>query len=114
VGSRVPSLRDRLPPDLRETDAGPVFMGGLFRPLYRLDDEWAAEIANRTVHAVMHLAWVPDGAGYRGQIAVLVKPNGLFGATYMGAIRPFRHWIIFPSFLRQVERGWRAPGTTRK
>ena len=48
-----------------------------FKSLYLLDDEWAAEIANRTMHGVMHLGWVPDGnGGYHGQIAVLVKPNG--------------------------------------
>ena len=30
----------------------------------------------------MHIGWVPDGAGgYRGQMAVLVKPNGLLGAA---------------------------------
>ncbi len=42
-----------------------------FTSLYLLDDEWAAEIANRTVHGVMHIGWVPDGTGgYRGQMAV--------------------------------------------
>lgn len=41
LGSRVPTLRDLLP---------------------------AAEMANRTVHGVMHIGWVPDEAGgYRGQ-----------------------------------------------
>jgi hypothetical protein len=30
--------------------------------------EWAAEMSNRTVHGVMHLAWVGDGTGwYRGR-----------------------------------------------
>jgi hypothetical protein len=32
-----------------------------FRSLYLLDDEWAAEIANQTVHGVLHLGWVSDG-----------------------------------------------------
>ena len=60
-----------------------------FRSLYLTDDEWAAEIANRTMHGVMHLGWVPDGTGgYRGQMAVLVKPNGLLGRAYMAAILP--------------------------
>ena len=78
-----------------------------FNPLYLLDDEWAAEIANRTMHGVMHLGWVPDGAGgYRGQMAVLVKPNGLLGAAYMAAIRPFRHLIVYPPMLRQIGREW--------
>jgi hypothetical protein len=107
VGSRVPTLRDRLPEDLRETP-GPDFPALPFRPLYLLNDEWAAEIANRTMHGVMHLGWVPDGAGgYRGQMAVLVKPNGLLGSGYMTAIKPFRHLIVYPAMIRQIEREWR-------
>ena len=80
-----------------------------FTSLYLLDDEWAAEIANRTMHGVMHIGWVPDGTGgYRGQMAVLVKPNGLLGTAYMAAIRPFRHLIVYPPMMRQIEREWRA------
>jgi hypothetical protein len=106
LGSRVPTLRDRLPADLRET-AVPDFHTLPFTPLYLLDDEFAAEAANRTVHGVMHLGWVPDGAGgYRGQMAVLVKPNGLFGTGYMAAIRPFRHLIVYPPLMRLIERDW--------
>jgi hypothetical protein len=109
VGSRVPSLRDRLPADLRESAAGVDFDGLPFSSLYLLDDEWAAEIANRTMHGVMHMGWVPDGAGgYHGQMAVLVKPNGVLGEGYMAAIRPFRHLLVYPAMLRQIEREWRA------
>jgi hypothetical protein len=61
------------------------------------------------MHGVLHLGWVPDGAGgYRGQMAVLVKRNGLFGAAYMAAIAPFRHLIVYPRALREIEREWRA------
>jgi hypothetical protein len=108
LGSRVPTLRDRLPDDLREAPPGPAFEALPFSSLYLTDDEWAGEIANRTVHGVMHLAWVPDGAGgYRGQMAVYVKPNGLLGAVYMAAIRPFRHLLVYPPMLRQLGRDWR-------
>src|SRR5436189_5444111 len=97
LGSRVPTLRDRLPADLRDAPPGPEFDALPFTALYLLEDEWAAELANRTMHGVMHLGWVPDGnGGYRGQMAVLVKPNGLFGTAYMAAIRPFRHLIDYP------------------
>ena len=107
LGSRVPTLHNRLPADLRDASSGPDF--DPFTSLYLLDHEFAAEMANRTVHSVMHLGWVPDGAdGYRGQMAVLVKPNGLFGAAYMAAIKPFRHLIVYPALMRQIERGWRA------
>src|SRR5205085_2700308 len=101
LGSRVPTLRDRLPTDLRDSP-GPEFDSLPFTSLYLLDDEFAAEIANQTVHGIMHLGWVPDEAGgYRGQMAVLVRPNGVFGSAYMAAIRPFRHLIVYPAAMRQ-------------
>jgi hypothetical protein len=109
VGARVPTLRERLPDDLRAASPGPVPDSLPFTPLYLLDDEWAGEIANQTVHGVMHLGWVPDGTGrYRGQMAVLVKPNGLLGAAYMAAIKPFRHLVVYPAVIRQIEREWRG------
>ncbi|MBA2765191.1 MAG: DUF2867 domain-containing protein [Thermoleophilaceae bacterium] len=109
LGSGVPTLRDRLPVDLRNAPSGADFDALPFTPLYLLHDEWAAEIANRTVHGVMHLGWVPDGTGgYRGQMAVYVKPNGLLGNAYMAAIRPFRHLIVYPPMIRQIGREWRA------
>ena len=112
LGSRVPTLRDRLPEDLRDAPSGPDLHRHPFSPLYLLGDEFAAEIANRTMHGVLHLGWVPDQAdGYRGQMAVLVKPNGPLGAIYMAAIRPFRYMIVYPAMLRQIERTWRAPQT---
>jgi hypothetical protein len=107
--SRVPTLRDRLPADLREAPIGPDFDALPFTSLYLLEDEFAAEIVNRTMHGVMHLGWVPDGSGgYRGQMAVLVKPNGLLGTAYMAAIKPFRHLIVYPPMIRQIGRDWRA------
>lgn len=109
LGSRMPTLRDRLPADLRDAPPGPEFDALPFTSLYLTDDEWAAEIANQTMHGVMHIGWVPDAAGgYRGQMAVLVKPNGLFGRAYMAAIKPFRHLIVYPAMLREIERDWRA------
>ena len=108
VGSRVATLRDRLPADLRDGPTGPDFAALPFEPLYLTGDEWAAEVANKTVHGVMHLAWVPDGAGgYRGQMAVLVKPNGRFGKAYMTAIRPFRHLLVYPPMVREIGHMWR-------
>ena len=108
LGSRVPTLRDRMPADLRGAPSGPGFAALPFSPLYLLDDEWAAEIANRTMHGVMHIGRVPDGTGgFRAQMAVLVKPNGLLGAAYMATIRPFRHLIVYPAMMREAGRAWR-------
>jgi hypothetical protein len=111
LGGRVPTLRDRLPEDLREGPAGPQVGSLPFRPLYLTGDEFAAEIANKTVHGVMHLGWVADGSGgHRGQMAVLVKRNGRFGAAYMAAINPFRHLLVYPLMTREIGRRWRARG----
>jgi len=108
-GSERPTLRDRLPADMRDTPSGPDFDALPFTSLYLIDDEWAAEVVNRTVHAVMHIGWVPDqSSGYRGQMAVLVKPNGLLGTGYMAAIAPLRHLIVYPPMLRVIGQRWRA------
>jgi hypothetical protein len=95
--------------DLLRVD-GPRSDGPPFTELYRTDDEWALEIVNKTVHGVLHLGWVEDGAGgYRGQLAVLVKPNGRLGELYMKAITPFRHLIVYPTMLRDIGRTWSDP-----
>jgi hypothetical protein len=108
-GTKEFSLADRLPDDLRNTAAGLRFRP--FTPLYRTDNEFAAELSNRTVHAVIHLAWVDQGGGrYQGQMAVYVKPRGRFGKEYMALIAPFRHWVVYPSLMRQIERAWNTRG----
>lgn len=106
------TLRARLPEDLRNTATGPDLGSYGFQPLYRTDVEWAAELSNRTVHAVMHLAWVDRGGGlYQGQMGVYVKPRGRLGAAYMSLIAPFRHRIVYPALMGQVERAWNVRGT---
>ncbi|MEU3189603.1 DUF2867 domain-containing protein [Streptomyces sp. NPDC006992] len=113
VGTRVPTLRDRLPADLRKEPPGPDLTGVPvpFTSVYRTHDEWAAEMANRTVHAVMHIGWVADAkapGGYRGQMAVLVKPNGIAGSLYMATIKPFRYLGVYQQLLLAIGREWRA------
>jgi hypothetical protein len=115
-GTSEMSLADRLSDDLRNTAADVHFVALPFVPLYRTDIEFAAELSNKTVHCVMHLAWVDQGAGcYQGRMAVYVKPRGLLGQGYMAFIKPFRHWVVYPALMRQTERAWkkRVPSTTR-
>ena len=112
LGMRVPSLRDRLPSDLADPPSD--LDTHLFTPLYVTHDELALEIANQTVHGLMHIGWVPDGAGgYRGQMAILVKPNGALGASYLMAIAPFRHLIVYPLMMRDLGRAWSQTGAHR-
>ncbi|TDD94362.1 DUF2867 domain-containing protein [Actinomadura rubrisoli] len=108
IKARVPSLRDRLPDDLREAPAGPESTAIPLTPVYELDQECARELANKTVHTIMHLGWAPAASGgHELHMAVLVKPNGLFGRLYMAAISPFRYLVVYPALTRQWERAWR-------
>jgi hypothetical protein len=108
-GTTETSLAGRLPDDLRNTAADVDFGAVPFVPLYRTDDEFAAEVSNQTVHGVLHLAWVDQGEGrYQGQMAVYVKPRGALGKGYMALIRPFRHRVVYPALMRQMERVWNA------
>jgi hypothetical protein len=108
-GNTETTLSVRLPEDLRNTAAEMDLSSTSFTPLYRTDVESAAELSNRTVHAVMHLAWVDQGGGrYQGQMGVYVKPRGNFGAAYMALIAPFRHRIVYPAGMRQIEHAWNA------
>src|SRR5487761_1670777 len=108
-GTDETSLASRLPADLRGTAAGTRFGSLPFVPLYRTGDEAAVELSNQTVHAVMHLAWAPQGDGrYQGQMAIYVKPRGRLGRTYMAFIRPIRYAVVYPALMRQIERAWQA------
>ena len=107
-GTHEYSIAERLPADLRGTAGDVRFEHLPFIPLYRTANEFAAEISNRTVHGVAHLAWVDRSGGHhRGQMAVYVKPRGRFGKVYMAFIKPFRYWIVYPALERQIERAWR-------
>jgi len=109
LGTRVPSLRDRLPHDLRASARNPAFEAAPFTALYMTRDEFAAETANHTVHGVIHLGWVRDDAGgYRGQMAILVKRNGAVGDAYMALIMPFRYLLVYPAIMRDLAWEWRA------
>ena len=75
VGARVPTLRAVAGGSARRPP-GPELRGAPVQIALPDDDELAAEIANRTMHGVMHIGRVPDGTGgFRGQMAVLVKPQ---------------------------------------
>ena len=113
IGSAAPSLRDRLPADLRDT-ARPDFDPLPVTTLYMNGDELAGEVANRTVHGVLHLGWVGDrSGGYRGQMAILVKRNGLLGAGYMAAIKPFRYSLVYPRMVGEFGQRWQAGAPAR-
>ncbi|MFC9692018.1 DUF2867 domain-containing protein [Kribbella sp. NPDC056951] len=107
LNSRIASLRDRLPSDLPATSTELDDDRLPLKPVYALEREAALEIANKTVHALMHLGWVQGSQGdYELRMAVLVKPNGSFGRRYMAAIAPFRYLVIYPALTRRWEQAW--------
>ncbi|BBY42432.1 hypothetical protein A5765_00960 [Mycolicibacterium celeriflavum] len=109
LGGRVQALRDRLTADLRDTATQLATSDAHFQPVYITDEEFAMEIANHTVHGVLHVGWVADVHGtHRGQMAVLVRPNGVMGRMYLVAIAPFRHLIVYPLMLRDIGRLWQG------
>lgn len=106
-GTRETTLAGRLPGDLRGTVVDMDFGSLPFVPLYRTNDEMAAEVSNQTVHGVVHVGWADQGdSRHQGQMAVYVKPRGLFGRAYMALIKPFRYWIVYPALMRQFEQRW--------
>jgi hypothetical protein len=117
-GCTETTLSTRLPDELRGTATSPVISGATqraagFIPLYRTDDEWAAELSNATVHGVLQVAWVEQGRGrYRAEMGVYVKPRGRLGEAYMLLIQPFRHLVVYPALMRQIGRAWDARSST--
>ena len=108
-GCTETTLGARLPEDLKNTVPVPQNSASKWRTLYHTEDEFAAELSNKTVHVVKHLVWVAQGAGrYRGQMGVYVKPRGWFGSFYLTLIGPFRHAIVYPAGMRRIRRAWEA------
>jgi hypothetical protein len=106
-GRSETTLHARLPADLRGSAEDSRLRSTSFTPLYRTDDEWVAELSNRTVHGLVQLVWIDNGDGsWRGQMAVYVKPRGRLGELYMAAIAPFRHRIVYPALMGQIGRAW--------
>jgi hypothetical protein len=79
---------------------------GLFRVVYRFENEQLLELINRTAHAAALSALVETGNGYRFYFGVYVRSVSRFTPTYMALIDPFRKLVIYPSLLRTVRAKW--------
>ena len=79
---------------------------GLFRVVYRFENEQLVELQNRTVYAAAVSALVERVDGYRFYFAVYVCPRSWMTPVYMGLIDPFRRWIIYPALLKQIREKW--------
>jgi hypothetical protein len=79
---------------------------GLFRIVYRFENEQLLEVVNRTAHAAALSALVETANGYRFYFGVYVRSVGRFTSAYMALIDPFRKLIVYPSLLRSVRTTW--------
>ena len=79
---------------------------GLFRAVYRFENEQLLEIQNRTVHAAALSALTERTDSYRFYFAVYVRQRTWITPLYMGLIDPFRKWIIYPAMLKTIRATW--------
>jgi Protein of unknown function (DUF2867) len=79
---------------------------GLFRVVYRFENEQLIEIQNRTVHAAAVSALSERVDSYRFYFAVYVRQTTWITPLYMGLIDPFRKWIIYPALLKKIRATW--------
>jgi len=79
---------------------------GLFRVVYRFENEQLLEIQNRTVHAAAVSALAERADSYRFYFAVYVRQTTWITPLYMGLIDPFRKWIIYPALLKKIRATW--------
>jgi hypothetical protein len=77
------------------------------KEVYLFEDEALVEFNNRTIHGLLHFAWVAlPGGRYTPRLGVYVKSRGRLSDLYLAAIRPFRHWIVYPAWTGKVAREW--------
>jgi Protein of unknown function (DUF2867) len=79
---------------------------GLFRVVYRFENEQLLELINRTAHAAALSALVETASGYRFYFGVYVRSVSRLTPVYMAVIDPFRKLIVYPSLLRSVRATW--------
>jgi hypothetical protein len=106
----APTFADRLTDADRARSLAPTGVregpDGLFRVVYRFQNEKLVELINRTVHAAALSALVENANRYRFYFAVYVRSVGPWTPFYMAAIDPFRKLIVYPSLLRSARANW--------
>ena len=79
---------------------------GLFRVVYRFENEQLLELINRTAHAAALSALVETENTYRFYFGVYVSSVSRFTPVYIALIDPFRKLAVYPSLLRSVRAKW--------
>jgi len=101
------SFAGRLTPeDCARSLVVPGTREGLFRVVYRFENEQLLEIQNRTVRAAALNALVERADSYSFYFAVYVREGTWITRAYMGLIDPFRKWIVYPAMLKAIRTRW--------
>jgi len=101
------TFAERLTPEDRARSLDPVGQrDGLFRIVYRFENEQLDEVINRTAHAAALSALVETAGGYRFYLSVYVRNVGPVTPLYMTLIDPFRKLLVYPSLLRGIRSKW--------
>ena len=107
------TFADRLTPADRARSLAPAgIREGLFRVVYRFENEQLDEVINRTAHAAALSALVETANSYRFYFAVYVRNVGRLTPLYMALIDPVRKLIVYPSLLRSVRTSWNKTFST--
>ena len=105
----IVSFATRLTPEDRaRSSAEAGTPDGLFRVVYRFENERLLEVQNRTAHAAAVSALVETANGYRFYFAVYVAKASWITPLYMALIDPFRKWIVYPAMLENIRATWLA------
>lgn len=92
--------------DRAKSLAPPGTRVGVFRVVYRFENEQLLELMNRTAHAAAVSALVEVANAYRFYFAVYVRRVGRLTPVYMALIDPVRKLIVYPSLLRSIRKTW--------
>jgi hypothetical protein len=82
---------------------------GLFRVVYRFENEQLLEVINRTAHAAALSALVEKASAYRFYFGVYVRSGSRFTPIYMALIDPFRKWSAIRHFFAPSARSGIKP-----
>lgn len=100
------------PEDRARSSIAPGTRDGLFRVVYRFENEQLLEVRNRTVHAAALSALEETDSRYRFYFAVYVAEISWITPVYMALIDPFRRWIVYPALLETIRKNWIAYATS--
>jgi hypothetical protein len=101
------SFLSRLTSDERERSRiTPGEKEGISRVLYCFENEFAAEIVNKTVHCFWVMAKEQTPGGYALYMAVYVRKLNWFTPVYMALVEPILKEVIYPALNKSVLRNW--------